>query len=230
MRLQDCFPPHRAAIFDLDGTLLDSMWVWHRVDAEFFARRRLTLPADYAAGIVSMTFRETAEYTIARFGLREAPETVMAEWNELSFAHYRDDVRLKPGAYAVLRQLRAMGVKLGIATSLTHSFMEAVLASNGILDWFDALASCDDVRRGKGYPDIYRLAAARLGETCARCVAFEDIAKGLQGVRAAGMTACAVWEPASGQDWDEMCRLAAYTIRQWDEVILNDAKNGAAPE
>ncbi|MDR3313938.1 MAG: HAD family phosphatase [Oscillospiraceae bacterium] len=216
MRLAELFPPHRAAIFDLDGTLLDSMWVWHKVDAEFFARRSLAFPADYAAGIVSMTFRETAEYTVARFGLPEAPEAVMAEWNELSFRHYQNDVRLKPGARESLQMLRERGVKLGVATSLTSSFIDAVLQSNGILDWFDALTSCDEVARGKQYPDIYLLAARRLGVEPAACVAFEDIAKGLCGVRAAGMTACAVWEPASCQDWAEMCGLADVALRNWD--------------
>lgn len=214
--LLELFPPHRAAIFDLDGTLLDSLWVWQKVDEEFFARRALPLPGDYVTCIASMTFRETAGYTIARFGLRETPGAVMAEWNELSFRHYSEDVRLKPGARDFLGRLRERGIKLGVATSLTQSFIRAVLESNGIYGWFGALVSADEVARGKSFPDIYLLAAERLGVEPSACVAFEDIAKGLMGIRAAGMTACAVWEPASGQDWAEMRALADAAIRGWE--------------
>ena len=200
----DLFPPHKAAIFDLDGTLLDSMWVWHAVDRDFFAERGMEVPADYADALQSLTFFETAKYTIERFALPENPEQLMAQWNEMSFLQYRDHVKLKPGAKEYLEQLRAQGVKLGVATNLTTHIARAVLRSNGILDWFEALTSADEVPRGKQFPDIYLLAARRLGTEPRLCVAYDDVAKALQGMRAAGMTACAVREPAMPQDWEAM--------------------------
>ncbi|MCL2299296.1 MAG: HAD family phosphatase [Firmicutes bacterium] len=200
------FPPHRAAVFDLDGTLLDSMWVWRAVDREFFALRGMELPGDYAEGLQALTFRETAEYTIARFGLPETPEALMAQWNEMSFRQYRDRVRLKPGAKAYLQALRSRGVKLGVATNLTTHVARAVLESNGVLDWFAALTSADEAPRGKSFPDIWLLAARRLGAEPRLCVAYDDVAKSLQGIRAAGMTACAVREPDMPQDWEAMKR------------------------
>jgi HAD superfamily hydrolase (TIGR01509 family) len=200
------FPPHRAAIFDLDGTLLDSMWVWRAVDRAFFAVRGMEAPADYAEKLQSLTFRETAEYTIARFALPESPEDLMAQWNEMSFRQYRDHVKFKPGAREYLEALRGLGVKLGVATNLTTHVARAVLASNGALDWFGALTSADEVPRGKQYPDIYLLAARRLGVEPRLCVAYDDVAKSLLGIRAAGMTACAVREPDMPQDWEGMKR------------------------
>jgi len=213
------FPPHRAAIFDLDGTLLDSMWVWHAVDRAFFAARGLALPADYAKEIQSLTFRETAAYTVARFGLPESPEALMAEWNELSFRTYRDRVRLKPGVREYLEVLHAQKVKLGVATNLTTHVAEAVLASNGVLDWFDALTSADEVPRGKQYPDIYLLAARKLGVEPRLCVAYDDVAKSLLGMRAAGMTACAVREPDMPQDWEAMKRDFDCWIESFEELL-----------
>jgi len=200
------FPPHRAAIFDLDGTLLDSMWVWHAVDRDFFAARGMEVPADYAEKIQSLTFRETALYTITQYGLPENPEQLMALWNEMSFIQYRDHVKLKLGAREYLDALKAKRVKLGVATNLTAHVARAVLESNGVLDWFDALTSADEVLRGKAFPDIWLLAARRLGVEPGLCVAYDDVAKALHGIRAAGMTACAVRERDMPQDWIAMKR------------------------
>ena len=202
----DLFPPHTAAIFDLDGTLLDSMWVWHAVDRDFFAERGMEVPADYADALQSLTFLETAKYTVERFGLADSPEALMAQWNEMSFRQYRDHVRLKPGAREYLEALRARGVKLGVATSLTTHIARAALQSNGVLDWFESLTSADEVPRGKQFPDIYLLAARKLGIEPRLCVAYDDVARALQGMRAAGMTACAVREAGMPQGWESMKR------------------------
>jgi len=204
--LKKLFPPHRAAIFDLDGTLLDSMWVWHAVDRDFFHARGMEVPADYAEKIQSLTFRETAVYTIEKYGLPESPEQLMALWNEMSFVQYRDHVKLKPGAREYLEALRARGVKLGVATNLTTHVARAVLESNGVLDWFDAVTSADEVPRGKAFPDIWLLAAKKLGVEPGLCVAYDDVAKALHGIRAAGMTACAVRERDMPQDFEAMKR------------------------
>ncbi|MDR1927637.1 MAG: HAD family phosphatase [Oscillospiraceae bacterium] len=211
------FPPHKAAIFDLDGTLLESMWVWQRVDLDFFAARGLRPPEDYAETIHSMTFREVALYTVERFALPESPEEVMREWNERSLRFYRDEVKLKPGAREYLEALRAKRVKLAVATNLTTHMLETVLQSNGVFHLFDALSSADEVSRGKRFPDIYLLTARKLGIAPCDCVAFDDVAAALLGIRAAGMTACAVLEPASRQDWDEMRRLAPYAVTGFAE-------------
>ena len=214
----DLFPPHEAAVFDLDGTLLDSMWVWHAVDREFFALRGMEVPEDYAKELQSLTFRETAQYTIARFGLHETPEALMAQWNEMSFRQYRDHVRLKPGAREYLESLRARGVKLGVASNLTTHVARAVLGSNGVLDLFAALTSADEVPRGKSFPDIWLLAAQKLGVEPRLCVAFDDVAKSLAGIRAAGMTACAVREPDMPQDWAWMQREFDCWIESFEDL------------
>ena len=78
----------RAGLFDLDGTLLDSMYVWTHVDACFFARRGLEMPSDYPRAISGMSFVDTARYTKARFDLPEDVEEIMAEWTALAREEY----------------------------------------------------------------------------------------------------------------------------------------------
>jgi HAD superfamily hydrolase (TIGR01509 family) len=137
----------------------------------------------------------------------------------MSFHHYAHDVGLKPGAREYLQSLRRKGVALGVATSLTTHVLEAVLRQNGVYDCFAALTSADEVARGKSRPDIYLLTAQKLGVPPAACAAFDDVANSLRGIRAAGMTVCAFDDPASRQNWDEMCALADYAIKNWEDPL-----------
>jgi HAD superfamily hydrolase (TIGR01509 family) len=218
LSIVNCQFNFKAAIFDLDGTLLDSMWVWEAVDRAFFAVRCMNMPDDYVQSILALTFRETAEYTIKRFGLCDTPEGLMAEWNELSYLQYCNHVRLKPGAREYLECLSAQGIKLGVATALTTHVMEAVLENNNILHLFDALTSADEVCRGKTFPDIYLLAAQKMGVEPKDCIVFEDVLKTLRGIRAAGMSSCAVWDTTTC-DWPEMIREFDMNIMSFEELV-----------
>ena len=144
----------------------------------------------------------------------------MAEWNASSFVQYRDHVQLKPGAREFLHALKARGIKLATATALTTHVMHAVLQSNGVYDLFDAFTSADEVQRGKTFPDIYLLAAQKLGVPPAQCIVFEDVRKTIAGIHAAGMKGCAVWDEHT-HDWDEMLREFDYNLVEFGELKMD---------
>ena len=109
----------KGAIFDLDGTLLDSMWVWNQVDIDFLGKRGFDVPPDYPKAIAAMGFHETAEYTIKRFDLKEKVKDVIAEWDRMAAQMYHERVQIKPYVREVLEWMKQQGIHLG-AVSYTH--------------------------------------------------------------------------------------------------------------
>lgn len=201
----------RAAIFDLDGTLLDSLDVWKEMDRRFLAERGVRYTPDYTEAVASMHFAEAAEYTIKRYSFPETPEEITRVWTEMIREEYTHRIPLKPGAKEYLSSLRERGVKLGVATALSEELYSAALRNNGVFGLFSAFASVCEVGRGKEFPDVYLLAAERLGIPAAACAVFEDIPEALRGAKAAGMTSVAVYDPHSAPLGADSVR-ADYTL------------------
>ncbi|KFI45167.1 HAD family hydrolase [Bifidobacterium biavatii] len=199
----------KAAIFDLDGTLLDSMGVWDQVDIDFLGRRGIAVPDDYMAKVAAMQFRQIAEYTIARFDLPDTPEQLMDEWDEMARVAYSTVVEAKPHAVEYLRHLKTTGAKLAVATSLPPALREPAMEHVGIRGFFDTVVSVDDAGdAGKDQPDVYLLAASRLGVAPADCTVFEDLLVGVQTAKSIGMTVWAMHDDSSDADWPAICDAA----------------------
>ncbi|MBW3087790.1 HAD family phosphatase [Bifidobacterium sp. 82T24] len=209
----------KGAIFDLDGTLLDSMHVWTDVDNEFLHSRGFDVPRDYADSIAHMSFDGCARYTIERFGLPDTPEELMDEWNRMAFEAYSTTVPLKPHAGEYLRHLKATGTRLAVATSLPPNFREPVLRRLGVFDLFDALCSVDDVGHvSKDHPDVYLYAAERIGVEPHDCTVFEDILVGIRAVKSVGMTAWAMYDASSATHWPQIRKVADGVMHDFDEA------------
>ena len=110
-----------GVIFDLDGTLLDSTWVWSQIDTDFLKKRGFEVPKDYSTAIMAMGFEEVAKYTIKRFLLQETKEDVMAEWDAMARDAYAHDVKLKKGVKELLLWLKKQDIKMAVATSVRRN-------------------------------------------------------------------------------------------------------------
>lgn len=165
-----------AAIFDLDGTILDSMDVWEHIDIQFLKKRNLPVPENYVTEICARSFEEAAQYTIDLFGLQETVEGIIEEWNNMAVEEYSNHVGLLPHALDYLLRLKEHGIKLAVATGLPEKLYIPCLKNNSILELFDALCSTDEVQRGKEYSDVFELAARKLGVAPKHCIVFDDVA------------------------------------------------------
>lgn len=198
----------KGAIFDLDGTLLDSMYVWNKIDRDFLGKRGFEVPPDYIDIITPMGFHETARYTIERFGLNESEDAVIDEWNAMAIDEYSHFVKLKPNAREFLLSLRERGIKLAVATATMPELCYAALKNNGIEDLFDNITFISEVGRGKGFPDVYLKAAEKMGVSPSECAVFEDIPTGIAGANAGGFYTVGVYEKTSAHFEDIMKKTA----------------------
>lgn len=201
--------PFRAALFDLDGTLLDSLYVWKRVDEVFFARRGMEVPPDYNLAIAGMSYRETAQYTVAHYVPGEEWQDVVDEWKELSQIEYDRYVQLKPGSLEYLRMLKREGVKLAVTTAMPPEQFTPCLERLNVLDLFDVLCSTEHTGgRGKATGEVYLLAAQQLGVQPQDCAVFEDVLAGIVGAKQAGMRAFCIRDPHAKKDFGRMEEIA----------------------
>lgn len=209
----------KAFLFDLDGTLVDSMWIWESIDVEYLNRFGLELPQDLQPCIEGMSFSETAQYFKERFSIPDSIEEMKADWNRMAWEKYTKEVPLKSGVRDFLACHRARGVKMAVATSNSRELAEAVIAVHGLTELFDVIVTGCDVAHGKPSPDIYLEAAARLGISPSQCLVFEDIIAGIQAGRNAGMEVAAVEDAYSLYQERQKKELADLYIVDYQELL-----------
>jgi len=211
--------PFKAALFDLDGTLLDSLYVWKHIDELFFESRGMAIPENYGRTIAGMSYRECAQYTVANYLPDEKWENIVEEWMRMAEREYAENVPLKPGGREYLRMLKRAGVKLAVTTSMPERLFKPCIEHLGIADLFDTLCSTEDTGgRGKAGGEVFLLAASRLGVDAADCAVFEDVLDCLQGAKKVGMRAYCVKDRHSQKDFSAMEKIADRMLNNLDDM------------
>lgn len=209
----------KGAIFDLDGTLVDSMWVWSKIDIDYLKSKGHALPENLNSEICHLSFTQTANYFKERFSLSDSIDTILKDWNNMAYNHYSENVKLKDGVKEFLDKLKENNIKIALATSNSVTLLEACLKNNGIYDYFDSITTTDEVSNGKNCPDVYLLAAKKLNVNPKNCIVFEDILPAIKGAKAADMTVIAVSDKHSLNDLDEIINHSDKYINSYFELI-----------
>lgn len=208
-----------AVIFDLDGTLVDSMWMWKDIDIEYLGRYQIPMPPTLQKDIEGMSFTETAVYFKETFRIPRTLEEIKQDWTDMAYEKYAREVPLKPGARSFLEYLKKERIPCGIASSNSMDLIEAALKHHGILELFPVIITGCMVPKGKPAPDIYRKAAMELHMPPEECLVFEDIPMGILAGKNAGMTVCAVEDDFSAGQRAEKMRLADWYIEDYHQAL-----------
>ena len=208
-----------GAVFDLDGTLLDSSWVWEKVDEKFLGDRGFQVPDDYVDEISPLGAERAAVYTIERFGLNEDKDDIVREWIEMAKKEYATEVVCKPYAKEFLEELHKLNIKMAVATSSDRELFMKTLEREGILKYFQKIVTVDEVERGTGYPDIYEEAARRIKVNPHKCLVFEDILAGVTGASLGEFNVVAVFDEKSKHNWEKIKSISKYSINDYKELL-----------
>ena len=207
----------KYAIFDMDGTLIDSMVFWKNLATEYLTSKGiLQIPADILEQIKPMTMSESAALFRREFGLTGDVE---AQMNEMMEDHYRNDIPLKPGVWEYLENLHRQGVRMRVASATAEHLMESCLTRLGVRQYFEFLLSCETVGAGKRSPLVYQESARRLGTVPGEIAVYEDALYAVQTAKAAGFHVVGVYDDSAADSWQAIEQESDEVILNWEEAV-----------
>ena len=215
----------KLLVFDLDGTLLDSMNVWNKVDIDFLGRYGYEVTPDYTDFVKRASIDKAALYTQQRYKIPLSPAEIISEWDKMVSGFYKNEVELKPGVPAYLDEAKRLGFKMGVATALTRNNAVAGLVRNKILELFEAVITLEDVGKkiDKSSPDIFikvlnYINAQGSSITPSQTLVYDDVRVAANGARNGGFLTCAVYDEIGCGDplkWESFAAECDYSVREF---------------
>ncbi|PTQ83613.1 HAD superfamily hydrolase (TIGR01509 family)/HAD superfamily hydrolase (TIGR01549 family) [Trichococcus patagoniensis] len=207
-----------AAIFDLDGTLLDSMPIWEGLGQNYLLQKKVQPAPGLQDTLNTMSLQQAAQHFREAYGLREDEETIIWEIQTLIADLYRYEVPLKAGAAEYLQTLQEQNVKMCIATATERKLAESALERLGIREYFSTILTSSEVKAGKDNPLIYHRAVEHLGAPLTKTIIFEDALHAIETATSAGFRVVGVYDESAAQDRERIEALTEqyiYSFSDW---------------
>ncbi|MBP2033949.1 HAD superfamily hydrolase (TIGR01509 family) [Clostridium algifaecis] len=209
----------KGAIFDLDGTLIDSMGMWDDIDREYLKKKNLPFPLNLKTEIEHLNFEETADYFKTKFNIEDSLDVIEKDWYDMAYYKYSRNIMVKPYVKNFLELLKLKNIKIALATSNYREISEIALKKNNIYDLFDIITVTQDVSRGKDFPDLYLLASKKINVIPEKCVVFEDSLPAIKSAKSANMSVIAIKDPYCPHPFDELLTYADAGIVSFHQLI-----------
>lgn len=206
-----------GAIFDVDGTLLDSMVIWEEAAVRYLNSLGLEPEENLSEKIMTMSMEEGADYLIDHYGVSLTRTQILDGIRELIRGFYEDEVQLKPGVEQVIKLLASKDIPMIIATSSDSACVTAGLKRLGVWSYFKGILTCSDIGKGKTEPDIYLAAAKDIGSKPSETVVFEDALHAIVTAKNAGFITVGIYD-SYNQDEEKIQKVADCYYKNWDKV------------
>lgn len=207
----------KGAIFDLDGTVLDSMQVWDKAGEMFLKSMGIEAEPGLSKIMFSMSMTEGAEFLKDRYRLDMDIPAIMAGINRTIEDFYSYQVPLKEGVEQFLKDMKQAGIKMVAATSSDRQVVERALKRLNVMNYFDRIFTCTEIGAGKVKPDIYLAAARYMGTLPKETVVFEDALYAIRTAKKAGFMTVGVYDASSMEDREEIKAICDIYLNKWDD-------------
>lgn len=205
-------------LFDFDGTLVDSMPTYVSVMLRILDENGISYERDIVKIITPLGFKDTAKYFIG-MGVKLTQEEILAKMNAYAVDEYTNNVPAKANVIAVLKKLKERGDDLNVLTASPHSTLDPCLRRLGIFDLFTNVWSCDDFGTNKANPEIYHMAAHRMGCNVEEVLFLDDNLNADRTAKSAGMQVCGVYDDSSREYESEIRAVSDFYINDFSELL-----------
>lgn len=209
----------RGIIFDVDGTLLDSMPLWEHAGERYLQQLGITAEPNLGKKLFAMTMQEGAQYLQQQYGLSVSLQQIIDGIHDIIHDGYWYTIPAKPGVVQFCRSLFAHGLCMTVATSNDRAPVEAALQRLGLLSCISRIFTCSEVGQGKSHPHIYLQAAQFMQMQPEQIWVFEDALHALRTAKAAGFVTVGIYDETSREDAAEIKQIADYYIESFPSCV-----------
>ena len=211
-----------AAIFDMDGTLLDSMRYWRYTSLEYLLKHHLPIQPDILTRMIDTSSRKLLGEVMSGLGLPYHLEEAVAELEGYMDRHYQADIQMKPCVPEFLHFLQTQGVKMCVATAVTREIAVRALEKQGIAHLFEFITDIHEFGLDKTQPEYFHVVARRLNCPIQRCMVFEDALYSIQTAQTAGCQVCAIHDDTAHLQQAKILALADVYVRHYRELLPHE--------
>lgn len=208
----------KGAIFDLDGTLLDSMGFWDNVGENFLRSRGLEPSDDFREKYYVLSPRETAQMLIDEYGVPGTPDEIIEQMNGAAEIFYTNEVQTKPHAIELLEKYKTAGIKMALATATDRHLVEIAVNRLDIKKYFEGIVTCGEVGESKTKPDVYLKALSYIGTEIGETALFEDAVVAAHTAKDAGFYTVGIYDDTCAENEAEMRSFCDEYITDYTEL------------
>jgi len=210
----------KGVIFDLDGTLIDSMQVWKVFEYEYLRSLGAEPRPGLGEVLRSLSSVEEAVYFREEYGVTQSVEEIVLGRNSLISIKYKTEIPVKAGVMQALMALKARGIRMCIATATERELVEPAIERLGFMDYVERVFTCEEVGVSKSSPDIYILAAEYLGLDPGDILVAEDALYAMKTAKKAGFVVAGVYDLSSADQEEEIKQTCDYYWQTLDEMLV----------